>query len=110
MLQEFDKLVKERDELIRWWKLGSTIAQYDHSLHELRVDMCKPSLVSYCGQAYAGAQNYHDAPKWFAECIRKEQQARFKELATAAYEKALANLNERISAHRAAVEEALSVA
>lgn len=103
MMSEFDALVKKRSELERWWKLGSTIAEYDHSYHVLRVDMCKPSLVSYCGQQYAGAPNYHEAPPWFADCIRKEQQLRFKELATAAYEKELNSLNDQIEKHRAAV-------
>ena len=110
MLSEFDTLVKKRTELQRWWKLGSTIAQYDHSYHELRVDMCKPSMVSYCGQEYAGAKNYHDAPEWFRECILKELQDRAKEVATAAYEKAIESLNEQIEKNRAAVEAELSMA
>ena len=110
MLSEFDTLVKKRAELQRWWKLGSTIAQYDHSYHELRVDMRGPSLVSYCGQAYAGAKNYHDAPEWFKECVRKELQERAKEIATAAYEKSIASLNEQIEENRAAVEAQLSMA
>lgn len=109
MLSEFDTLVKKRADLVRWWKLGSTMCQYDHSYYVLRVDMNKPGLVSYCGQQYAGDRNYHDAPEWFNDCIRKEQQERFKELATAAYEKALASLNEQIEKHRSAVLAELSV-
>lgn len=108
MLTDFDNLVKKSAELERWWKLGSTIAQYNHSCHVLRVDMCKPSLVSYCGQERAGAQNYHDAPAWFADCVRNEQQERFKEIATAAYEKELAKLNQQIEQHRVAVQEELA--
>lgn len=108
MLTEFDKLVQQRAELERWWKLGETIAQKDNSYHVLRVDICKPSLVTYCGQAYSGAQNYHDAPAWFAECVRVEMQNRAKEIATAAYKAKLAQLNEEISKHRTAVEAELA--
>ena len=108
MLSEFDTLVKKRAELQRWWKLGTTVAEYNRSYHSLRVDMSAPTMVAYCGQAYAGARNYHEAPPWFAECIQKELNARAKEVATAAYEKALVSLNEQIEKHRAAVISELS--
>lgn len=108
MLTEFDSLVKQRQQLKSWWSLGSTIAQYDRKCHSLRVDVMKPTMVAYCGQAYAGAKNYHDAPDFFFEAINKEIQSRIKEITKDAYEKEIARLDGLIEKHRASVLSELS--
>ena len=108
MLREFDELVRQRRELKQWWELGSTQAEYDRRLHLLRVDAQKPSMVAFCGQQYAGAKNYHDAPAFFVEAVRKEMQEEAKRLVGLAYQKELARLDAAIEKHRAAVLEQLA--
>lgn len=110
MLIEFDELVRKRKELNEWWALGETVAKYDGGVHELRVDVQKPSKVSYCGQQYAGAQNYHDAPAFFLDALRQEMQSDAKRLTRLAYDKEIAKLNAEIEKHRAAVLEQLASA
>jgi|688.fasta_scaffold392944_3 hypothetical protein len=108
MLREFDELVRQRTELKQWWELGSTQAEYDRKLHSLRVDVRKPSMVTFCGQQYAGAKNYHDAPAFFVEAVRKEMQEEAKRLVGLAYQKELARLDAAIEKHRDAVLEQLA--
>lgn len=110
MLSEFDRLVNQRRELVAWWGLRTTVAAYEGTCHSLRVDVQKPSFIAYCGQQYAGAKNYHEAPGFFAESVRKEMQAEAERLAVQAYEKELARLNEAIEKHRAAVLKELASA
>lgn len=108
MFSEFDKLVKQRAALKAWWQLGETICGWGGKRHVLRVDVMKPSMVAYCGQAYAGAKNYHDAPEFFIEALRKELSAHANEIAKAAYEKEIARLDGLIETHRAAVLKELA--
>lgn len=103
MLEDFDKLVARRAALKAWWSLGTTIAQYDSKFHTLRVDLQKPSMVTFCGQQYAGAKNYHDAPDWFRQSITDELQNHVKEITRRAYEAEMERLTELIEKHRAAV-------
>jgi len=103
MLEDFDKLAARRAQLKDWWSLGTTIAKYDSKFHTLRVDLQKPSMVTFCGQQYAGAKNYHDAPDWFKESVRAELQNHVKEITRRAYEAEMARLTELIEQHRAAV-------
>ena len=110
MLQEFDQFVRQRKELEQWWGLGLTEAAYDRALHSLRVDVQKPSMVAFCGQQYAGAKNYHDAPAFFVEAVRKEMEQEAKRLVGLAYQKELARLNAAIEKHRAAVLKQLASA
>lgn len=110
MLSEFDELVRKRKALKEWWALGSTIAEYDRKVHTLRVDVQKPSMVSYCGQQYAGAKNYHDAPSFFVDSIRREMQSEANRIAKQAYENEIARLDAEIEKQRAAVLEQLASA
>lgn len=110
MLSEFDQLVNQRKQLKQWWELGGTEAAYDRKFHSLRVDVQKPSMVAFCGQQYAGAKNYHDAPTFFVESVRKEMQEEAKRLVGLAYQKELARLDAAIEKHRAAVLEQLASA
>lgn len=108
MLQEFDDLVKKKQALKDWWSLSETVAEYDRSVHSLRVDVQKPSMVAYCGQQYAGAKNYHDAPAFFVESVRREMQGESKRIAKQAYEKEIARLDAEIEKHRQMVLEQLA--
>lgn len=108
MLQTFDELVARRTALQNWWRLGSTKAKYDNARHVLRVDFQNPTMVAFCGQEYAGAKNYHDAPKFVAELIRKEADRQSFAIAKAAYDREIARLNEEIKKHCNAVLEQLS--
>lgn len=103
MLGEFDKLVSQRSALKSWWQLGQTICGWGGVNHVLRVDVLKPEMVAYCGQAYAGAKNYHDAPAFFAEAVRNEMVAQSKAIVTETYEKEIERLDGLIEQHRAAV-------
>jgi hypothetical protein len=110
MLSEFDRLVKQRKDLKAWWELGSTIAQYDNKFHSLRVDVQTPSLITFCGQQYAGARNYHDAPKFFEKAVMAEMGEHANEIVRAAYNKEIARLDNLIAAHKEAVLKELEVA
>lgn len=110
MLQEFDDLVGRRQDLVQWWKLGSTTAKYDNTPHMLRVDVSVPTMVSFCGQAYAGAKNYHDAPPWFKEVLRTVMKNHSGEMALEAYTNELLRLDAAIELHREAVLEQLEAA
>lgn len=103
MLGDFDKLVEQRSELKRWWQLSQTVCGWGGRNHVLRVDLQKPTMLAYCGQAYAGAKNYHDAPGFFAEAVKKEMDAQSKAIANVAYEKEIERLDGLIEKHRAAV-------
>ncbi|MCB1116908.1 MAG: hypothetical protein KDK71_10615, partial [Chlamydiia bacterium] len=93
MLSEFDDLVKKREELKSWWSLKLKEVGWGDGNHILRVDVPRPSMIAFCGQAYAGAKNYHDAPTWFAECVQHEMQQESARMTQQAYEKKLASLN-----------------
>ena len=110
MMQEFDELVQKRAALKAWWELGSTKVGYGDGCHKLRIDVAKPTMVAFCGQAYAGARNYHDAPAFFVEAIRQEMHVAAKRLAREAYENELARLDAAIEKHRDAVLAQLSSA
>lgn len=110
MLVEFDKLVQQREALMRWWKLGQTVAKYDGEVHKLRVDVAKPTMVAFCGQQCEGAQNYHYAPAGFANAVRAEMAANAADLTKQAYENELQRLNEGIETHREAVMQQLGIA
>jgi hypothetical protein len=108
VLQEFDDAVQKRRELKAWWSLGETVAKYDRQKHVLRVDVTKPTMIAFCGQEYAGAKNYHDAPEFFAEAVRQAIQDAVAVLTQQAYETDLARLTAVIEAHRANVLAELS--
>lgn len=109
MLSEFDTLVSQRRQLKEWWALRETETR-NSSGHTLRVDAQSPTMVALCGQAYAGARNYHDAPSFFVAAVAREIQSQACNLAVAAYKKELARLDELIELHRAAVLEELGTA
>jgi hypothetical protein len=109
-MAHFDLLVQQRKELKAWMALGETIAAYDRQKHSLRVDVAKPTMVAFCGQAYAGARNYHDAPAFFVEALRAEMQARACGIVRETAEKELARIDAKIEAMRADVLAQLSVA
>lgn len=96
MLSEFDELVKQRKELQAWWSLRETVAKYDSKLHSLRVDFACPTMVAFCGQQYAGAKNYHDAPSFFRNAIRRAAESHAHDLAKEAYQAEMERLNAEI--------------
>lgn len=109
MLTEFDELVRKRSQLKNWWALGNKVAKYDQKRHSLRVDVQPVGMVAFCGQEYAGARNYHEAPAFFRDAVKRELQAESKRLARQAYEKELAHLDSEISKHRDAVLRQLAM-
>ena len=110
MIARFDELVKQRKQLAEWWKLKTTMAAYDRTHHSLRVDVSKPSLISFCGQQYAGAKNYHDAPSFFFEDVRKEFQDNAAAITEAAYHRKMRWFDAEIAALRRQVEAELEAA
>lgn len=109
MLSRFDELVAMRQKLTSWWSLRSTVAQYNRKIHSLRVDVTAPTMIAFCGQQYAGAKNYHDAPDFFFEDVRKELQSNTEAITEAAYARKLASLDDEISSMRSAVEAQLAM-
>ena len=109
MLREFDSLVKQRKELTEWWGLGITLAAHDEKFHSLRVDVAPPAMVSFCGQQYAGAKNYHDAPAFFLNAVQIQMQQEALRITGLAYAKELARLNAEIEKHRDAVLKELDL-
>ena len=104
MMQEFDALVQKRSELIDWWEMRNVIAAYDRNLHTLITRFAAhPESLCFYGQQYAGAKNYHESPKWFVNCFLDEVERRKYEIAVAAVERALTDINERIGKLRSAV-------
>lgn len=108
MLQEFDSLVRQRKKLKEWWELGKTIASYNKKFYCLHVDLQRPALITYCGQEYAGAQNYHDAPSFFYDAVQQEIAEQSHRILGQAYQKELDRLNTAIEKHRALVLEQLN--
>ena len=106
-MSEFDQAVKDRAALQEWWALRNTTANYDGRKHGLRIDFGKPAMVAFCGQAYAGANNYHHAPDFMKNALRDVCQRRQLEIAKDAYEAEIARLNEIIRRSREAVLAAL---
>lgn len=108
MLKEFDELVKQRRELKEWWMLGSKLAGYDKEFHKLRVDIGVPSMVAFCGQASAGAKNYHDAPKFFLQAIRIEMEKQSRQMVKEAYDREFERLSLEIENLKSEVLKQLS--
>jgi hypothetical protein len=108
MMKEFDLAVKQRKELQEWWKLGSTVACYSKGNHQLRVDIKKPDMISFCGQAYVGSDNYHNAPGFFFEALKKEIDSNVLRLTTRAYEDEIDRLNNIIKGYREAIIEEIN--
>ena len=97
MMQEFDALVKKRSELVAWWEMRNQIAAYDKKTHSLTTRFAPhPGALNFCGQQYAGAKNYHESPAWFVTCFLEEVERRKYEIAGAAVERALNDINEKI--------------
>ena len=108
MLSDFDRLVQQRSALKSWWKLKTTICGWGGGPHVLRLDSVTPTMVAFCGQAYAGAKNYHDAPEGFAGAVRKQIDAHSKAIVEATYASEIERLDRLIEQHRAAVLKELA--
>lgn len=109
MLKEFDELVRQRKELVEWWKLATTVAEYDRAFYVLRVDVAKPSMVAFCGQQTAGGQNYHDAPSFFLDVVKREIECARVLIVKQAYEKELARLTSEITKLKERIQDELNV-
>ena len=102
MLKEFDELVKQRRQLKEWWA-GLSKKTYRGDYRTMRVDVSEPVMVAICGQDYAGAPNYHEAPKAFVRAVGEEMQTRAVDIAHEAYRKEIARLDELIAGCKEAV-------
>ena len=101
-MEEFDAILKQRKELKEWWALGATEAKYDGRVHELRVNVQVPN-IAFCGQSYAGAKDYHEAPQFFLGSVANEMREDASRIISLAYEKELARLNEEIKKYRSQI-------
>ena len=107
MLSEFDSLCRQRDDLAKWMSLGGKIAEYDRKKFQLRVDLNTPSTVAYCGQMCCGGQNYHNAPKWFLNAVKRELDLHAHKAVSHAYQTEMERLDSEIEKHRSDVLKAL---
>jgi hypothetical protein len=97
MMQEFDILIKKRSELLKWWGMRNAIARYDNKPYLLVTRFsAHPEALQFCGQQYAGDKNYHECPAWFVDCFLKELENRKYDLAGAAFERAIEEINAKI--------------
>ena len=94
-MQRFDELVSKRKQLSAWWELRKA-NDFSQGKYVMRVDVETCSLVAFCGQQCAGAKNYHDAPGWFMEQLRKAFQSHAIDITRAAVEAELALLTRLI--------------
>lgn len=102
-LVELDKLIRERQELICWLSLAKNRDSQSGSPWVLRVDVNGVQAM-YCGQYYAGAKNYHDAPSGFNSELKDAIDRNRKLLVDDAAKTYLAKLEMRINALRQAAE------
>jgi hypothetical protein len=109
MIEDFDRLVKQRNALKSWKALGLEF-DYSHTHFQLRMDVVKPSMVAYCGQRSQGTANYHDAPDFFVEAVRAEIKRREVEIVEAAYNTEMQRLNKEIAAQKQNVLKQLEAA
>lgn len=107
-MEKFDKLVKQRSELQSWWSMQNMVDSQDGSHYSLRVDFTKPSMVAFCGQAYAGSKNYHDAPAFFVDEIVKVVASKKSEITSQAYHNVINQLNAEIASLRESVMDELN--
>lgn len=110
MMAKFDELVEKRRQLKLWWSLRDTVADYENKKHTLRVDLMKPTMVAFCGQQYAGAKNYHDAPEWFKDHVKEQMETVIDEVTCKAYEEAIECLDDAIDGYREQVLQELGKA
>lgn len=100
MLLEFDELVKQRKELIKWMNLGNTLAKYGGKNYSLRVNVLNPAMIAYCGQQYAGDKNYYDAPAFFFDAVRKKMEEMAQKIVCQVFEEEIERLTEAINKHK----------
>jgi TPR repeat protein len=60
---------KHFKEAVSWLSNSSKIDSQDRGKYSLLVRLSRDSL-QYCGQAYAGANNYHEAPEAFRDAMQ----------------------------------------
>ena len=106
---ELDNLIRQRQNLISWLSNAKNTDSQSGQPYHLRVDINGVKAM-YCGQAYAGANNYHDAPgelnAAFIKSVEKHRAMLLNDAATAL----LASINTRIMALKALAEEAIVAA
>jgi len=61
---QWKKCQSNRKEALNWLSNAKKIDSQSGQLYNLKVSLGKKS-VEYCGQAYAGAENYHSCPEEF---------------------------------------------
>jgi hypothetical protein len=103
-LTELDQLVRDRSSVLAWLKNASKVDSQSCTNYSLRLDV-NSVLAMYCGQAYAGAKNYHDAPGELNKEIAAEIQRNRHTLVTAAAKSLVARYEERIRALKAEAEK-----
>ena len=69
-LVELDKLIRERQSILSWLKNAELKDSQSGRRYSLRLDVNGVQAM-YCGQAYAGAKNYHDAPDQLNAAIKE---------------------------------------
>lgn len=62
---------RQLQQLRSWRSLRELTDSQSHNPYTLRGDI-NLSLLCYCGQAFAGATNYHDAPEFLRDAVRKK--------------------------------------
>ena len=105
-LSELEKLVAARNELRSWWKYHTLVDSQSRNNYSLRIDINGVQAM-YCGQAYAGASNYHDAPKSFDKALLEHLQLIAKLAAQKVYDEQIEYYDSQIRERKAAIQKEL---
>lgn len=103
---ELDNLIRQRASILSWQKNASLRDSQSGTPYHLRVDIGGVQAM-YCGQAYTGASNYHDAPKELNTAIIAEIDRRRHEIVKVAAETLVASIDQKIQSLRSVAERVL---
>lgn len=98
MLKEFDELVRQRQELIDWWKQGNLPLQ-THDTHHLRMQIPTPTLIEF----HNGSSDHYYCPESFRFAMATLAKNWVWMLAEECYHQEIARLEGEINKHRDAV-------
>lgn len=108
-LVELDNLIREHQSIISWLSNARMIDSQSRMPYALRVDI-NGIQAMYCGQSYAGAKNYHDAPSAINTALVASFNKHRVMLLNDAANTLLVSLNARIASLKASAEAVLSAA
>lgn len=96
-ITELDSLIRQRQSVLSWLANAGLTSSQSRSPYSLRVDVNGVQAM-YCGQSYAGANNYHDAPSELNAALTQSIERHRSLLVDDAAKSLLASIETRILA------------